>query len=396
MQKSRQNAESLEIHRELEIDLSRSFFLFGPRQVGKTTFLKTLIPKNEALFFNFLHHEVYSRYLTRPDLFRKEIEQRDPSKRFIVADEIQKVPSLLNEVHYLIEETKSPPIFCLSGSSARKLKRGQANLLAGRATTYNLYPLSFRELAEKFDLDLALNYGLLPYAYLHQSRDFLQSYVETYLEEEIKAEALTRNLHGFINFLRVVAEHNGELINYSNLARETGNSRAQIKEFFQILEDTLVGYFLFSYSKSVRQKLVQHPKFYFFDIGVVRAIRKQLNYQFEMQTPEYGKAFEQFIILELMKFSRYRKLDLTFSFYRTAAGAEVDLIVETPRAKTIAIEIKSQASPTLSRLKGLFSFAENNAEAELVCACLTPRAYKEKNILILPWQELFDFLLQYK
>lgn len=385
------------VERELKINKKKSFFIFGPRQVGKSTFIKANFPKENTLYYDFLLNEEYLKYLTDTSLLRKEISRRDKSKRYVVIDEVQRIPEILNEVHYLLESLSDPPVFVLSGSSARKLKRENANMLGGRALTYQMFPLSYRELGQCFDLDTALRFGSLPSIYLEKDDetkiDSLRSYTETYLEEEIKAECLVRNINGFVRFLKVAAEHNGDIINFSNISRETSNSRSSVKEFFQILEDTLVGFYLLPYSKSARKRLVSHPKFYFFDIGVTRAIRKQLNSPMQPKTYEYGKAFEQFLILELIKFSRYNKKDLEFSFYRTNAGAEVDLIIETPDCEIFAVEIKANTKPDLSELKGLRSFAELVPGAKLICASLATKRYEDKGILILPWQELFDCLI---
>ena len=220
----------------------------------------------------------------------------------------------------------------------------------------------------------------------------LRSYVETYLEEEIKQEVLIRNIGGFLRFLKLAAEENGNIINYSNIAREAGNERRAVREFFQILEDTLIGFHLLPYARSSRKKLVQHPKFYFFDTGVQRALSNQISLKLERGTSLYGKAFEHFIILEIIRLSYYFKKDFEFSFYRTSDGAEVDLIIETPSKETFAIEIKSSLQIDPRTLSGLKSFKEICPKAKLFCTSLVERRRKTEEIEILPWKEIFKEL----
>ena len=382
--------------RELKINTKRSFFLFGPRQVGKSTFLKNSFPENQVLYYNFLLNTEYMKYSSDMTLFRNQIVNRKPREKYIIVDEVQRLPEILNEVHFILEEVKNPPVFCLSGSSARKLKRGKANLLAGRALSYKMFPLSFREIGKDFQLTKALNFGSLPAVYSEHDtetcKEILRSYADTYIQEEIKSEAIVRNLSGFVSFLKLAAIHNGEILNFSSMARETGNSQTTIKEYFQILEDTLIGSFLLPYSKSFRRRLVSHPKFYFFDTGVKQSLEQKLNVELQPRTSEFGRCFEHFLFLEILKFNHYKRLDLTLSFYRTSAGAEVDLIIEKPDGEIIALEIKAKDRPYLSDVKGLFSFCELHPKARMICACLTSAQYKEKNVLFIPWQEVFGIL----
>ncbi|MCE2929478.1 MAG: AAA family ATPase [Candidatus Caenarcaniphilales bacterium] len=380
--------------RELKINPKKSFFLFGPRQVGKSTLLRNLFHPKESLYYNFLLNSEYMNHASDPNLFRNQVIHRHKNQKFIIVDEVQRLPSLLNEVHYLLEESKNPPIFCLSGSSARKLKKGEANLLAGRALTYKMFPLSHREIGEDFNLIQAISYGTLPAVYTNPdlAKETLRSYAETYIQEEIKAEALVRNLQGFVSFLKLAAIHNGEILNFANIARETGNSQPTIKEYFQILIDTLLGNFLMPYSKSFRRRLVAHPKFYFFDIGVKRALEQSLSLEIQSKTESFGRNFEHFLILEIIKYNHYYSLDLDLSFYRTNSGAEVDLIIQKPDSSLLAIEIKANEKPNLASVKGLWSFKELEPNARMICACLTTKRYQEKDVLFLPWQELFELL----
>jgi len=333
------------------------------------------------------------RLSANPHLFREEVMARPSDVTHIIVDEIQRIPALLNEVHHIIEKPKAP-CFCLSGSSARKLKRSQANLLAGRAWTYHLYPLTHRELGGDFLLPKALNLGTLPSVYLAESSDIaqetLRAYVETYLKEEIEAEALTRSIGGFVRFLTLAGDSNGQIINYTTIARECGVSYQTVKGYFQILEDTLVGFFLQPYARSTRKRLIQHPKFYFFDIGVLRALQKTVTIELQPKTYEYGRCFEHFVILEIMRLASYQELDYQFSFYRTSNQAEVDLIIETPGKEIYAIEIKASDQPETEAVSGLLSFKEVCPKAILYCVSQVPYRRKINEVSILPWQDIFQ------
>ena len=251
----------------------------------------------------------------------------------VFIDEIQKIPPLLDEVQ-VVMESKSPPRFVLSGSSARKLKRAQANLLGGRAWTLQLHPLTHVELEEAFELDKALAVGTLPKIYLEESREaanqYLKSYVETYFREEIEAEALVRSSGTFLRFLFLAGQESGRLLNYSSIARDTGTSHTTVKEYFKILENTLIGRFLLPFHKSPRQRLSQHPKFYLFDTGVERALTRKLSLKLDPRTREYGEAFEHWIVNETIRLAAYLGKDLELSYFRTERGAEVDLVIELP------------------------------------------------------------------
>lgn len=381
------------IDRAVTLPLKHSFFIFGPRQTGKSTLLRSTFPAETTLYYDLLKSEEYLRLKANPHLLREEVLARNKKVTHVVVDEVQFIPELLNEIHYLLERPGAPH-FCLSGSSARKLKRANANLLAGRAWTFHLHPLTHHELDKAFHLGKALHLGMLPSVYLDENpldaQKTLRAYVETYLKEEIEAEALTRNLGSFLRFLTLAADENGNIINYSTIARECGVSYKTVKEYFQILEDTLIGFFLLPYAKSTRKRLIKHPKFYFFDGGVLRALKKTLTVELQPRTYDYGRAFEHFVILEMMRFVSYRQLDYTFSFYGSSNRAEVDLIVETPQKKVYAIEIKSSDQPPAESLSGLKSFREICPQAVLYCVSQSPRRRKVGDVTILPWQEIFD------
>ncbi len=383
------------LHRTLKLPKTRSFFLFGARQVGKSTLLRQLFSKNHSLFINLLDSEVYFKLLAKPHLLIEEINTLDKSISHLIIDEIQRVPELLNIVHKMIEERKDLS-FILSGSSARKLKRQGANMLAGRALTYNLFPLTHLELAEDFKLSRALDLGTLPAVYLDKedvfARETLKSYAKTYIEEEIKAEAQIRQLGAFIRFLDLAASENGSIINYSNIASDIYVDYKTVQEYYQVLEDTLIGFNLYGYAKSSRKQLSKHPKFYFFDTGVRRALAKKLDSPLIVKTREFGEAFEHFFIAEAMRLASYSRKDYKFSYYRTKSGAEVDLIIETYDDRCYAVEIKASDNVDIKKLTGLKSFKDLREEAVLLCASLTKRRYGDDNVLVCPWQEVLKIV----
>lgn len=387
----------ISLDRLIRLSPKHSLFLFGPRQVGKSTLIKSSFRKESLLTYNLLIPEELRRLTLNPGRFREEVLSRSKSITHVFIDEIQKLPSLLDEVHYLLEESSNPPCFILTGSSARKLKQNNANMLGGRAFNYSLSSLTHFEIInalgqEAFSLYKILELGSLPAVYL-SDRDtaihLLRSYVNIYLNEEIKLEALVRNLEAFSQFLHLSAEINGQIINYSNLSRDIGVSSITVKEYYQILEDTLLGFHLRPFTRDVRKQIAKHPKFYFFDTGVVRALNDKLSQELHSQTQAFGDAFEHFIIKEFVDISKALAQDFRFSFYRTENNAEVDLIIECPDNTVYAVEIKSSASPQLKDLRGLKSFAEICPEAILCCASTAPKVYKLADVVVYPWQELF-------
>ncbi|MCX6131742.1 MAG: AAA family ATPase, partial [Proteobacteria bacterium] len=271
--------------RELKLPKNNSFFLFGPRQVGKTSLVRMALGSEKQLHYDLLKSEEYFRLTARPGLLSEEIAAARANIDFVVIDEIQRVPALLDEVHRLIE-TPEPPIFVLTGSSARKLKRSGSNMLGGRAWNLKLFPLTHRELGEQFKLSRALSLGTLPKIYLSDdasAHQFLRSYVETYLKEEIEAEALVRSLGVFLRFLSLAAQESGNILNYATLSRDVASSAKTIREYYSILEDTLIGNFLPAFHKSTRKRLASHPKFYLFDTGILRALNRMLTVPLEPQ-----------------------------------------------------------------------------------------------------------------
>ncbi|MBI2162267.1 MAG: ATP-binding protein [Candidatus Rokubacteria bacterium] len=364
---------------------TETFFLWGPRQTGKTTLLQATYPA--ALWIDLLKAEEYRRYVQNPELLRGELAAR-PSVRQVVIDEVQKVPQLLDEAHWLHERRGIR--FALCGSSARKVKRGQANLLGGRAVRYELHGLIAREIGRSFDLDRMLNHGYLPRIYLSdEPRRLLNGYVADYLKEEVAAEGLVRNLPVFSEFLNVAALSDAEIVNFSTIARECGVSSHTIKGYFGILVDTLLGRWLLAYTKRPKRRVIGAPKFYFADVGVVNhlARRGELHRGSEL----YGKAFENWVFHELSAHNAYTEAFATLSHWRLAGGIEVDFIVNDMQ---LAIEAKATAKVTADHLKGLRSLVQDHPRIkQRVVVCLEPKGRRtEDGILILPAGDFIERL----
>ena len=383
--------------RAIKLSKSHSLFLFGARQTGKTTLVTQQFSPTKTKTYNLLITSEHLRLAANPNLFREEILALSSKITHVFVDEVQRVPDLLNEVQVLITGG-APQKFILTGSSARKLKRNNANLLGGRALTYMIFPLTIGEIGEHFDLDLTLQFGSLPHIFNAKSEtekaQLLRSYTEVYLKEEIEAEALTRNIGGFIRFLSVAAQTNTEMCNFANIARDVQLNPVTTKEYFKILEDTLIGQFLLPFHGSERKRHKLSPKFYFFDTGVVRAIEQRLTAPLQNKTFEYGKYFESWVINEVFRFNRYADKDWKLSFLRTANDVEVDLIIETPRGKTYAIEIKSKPVPTLldfqSGFKAILALVPN---AKCLCICTGGESRLVGGYQVLPWRAFLDDLL---
>ena len=356
-----------------------SFFLWGPRQSGKTTLLRENYP--DVPWIDLLKSEEYRRYLVHPEYLRQELEAAGTSSETqVVIDEVQKVPALLDEVHWLIENRGLR--FALCGSSARKVRRGAANLLGGRAFRYELHGLSAVELDSDFNLDQILNHGYLPRMY--QAADpgrMLEAYVADYLKEEVAAEGLVRDLPVFSEFLDIAALSDGELVNFSNIARECGVSSHTAKSYFGILEDTLLGRWLPAYRKRPKRRVIQAPKFYFADVGTVNRLarRGELLSGSEL----YGKAFENWVCHELTAFISYRQVDADLTYWRLASGIEVDFVVGD---MSLAVEAKSRSNISSHHLKGLRSLAEDHPEVgRRIVVCRESKARKtDDGIEILP------------
>ena len=368
----------------LEGSGKESLFLWGARQTGKSTLLKQLFP--DALWFDLLKSDVYRRYQKEPSQFREVIIANTTSS-IVIVDEIQKIPELLDEIHWLIENHQVR--FILSGSSPRKILRSSANLLGGRALRYELYPLIQSEIPE-FNLLKALNNGLLPRHYLAEKpKKLIEAYIGNYLRDEIVSEAKIRNINAFNLFLEAAAFSNGESVNYTNIASECGVSSVTVKDYFQILEDTLIGRFVPSFQKKPKRRVFLAPKFYYFDIGIANFLLKRGN--IEVGSEAFGSAFEHFIYQELYAHSSYSDLNYSISYWRTTSQIEVDFILENHE---VAIEVKGTNNVQSRHLKGLKSFSEEYEVKKLIVVSNDPLERIVGNITILPWriflQKLWD------
>lgn len=356
---------------------TETFFLWGPRQTGKSTLLKATYPG--AVWIDLLKAEEFRRYTENPEWLRQEIPLPG-AKAFVVIDEVQKVPQLLDEVHWMMENRGQN--FALCGSSARKVKRGHANLLGGRAVRYELHGLVSAELGKDFDLNRLLNHGYLPRHYLSgRPRQLLNSYVADYLKEEISAEGLVRNLPVYSSFLGVAALSDAELVNFSTIARECGVSGHTIKGYFQILEDTLLGRWLPAYRRRPKRRVIGAPKFYFSDVGVVNFLAKRGT--LEPGSELYGKAFENWAFHELTAYNLYSGAMADLSFWRLASGIEVDFIINHME---IAVEAKAVRKITSDHLRGLRHLQADHPEMKTrVVVCLEAKERRtEDGIWILP------------
>ncbi|MCY4257020.1 MAG: AAA family ATPase [bacterium] len=355
-----------------------TFFLWGPRQAGKSTLLKLLYPN--GVWVDLLKADDFRRYVARPELLREELEASGPDPtRQVVIDEIQKVPALLDEVHWLIENRGLS--FALCGSSARKVRRGAANLLGGRAIRYEMRGLTSGEIGDAFDLDRMLQHGYLPRIYEStQPRKLLDSYIADYLREEVAAEGLVRNLPTFSHFLDAAALNDGDPVNFSNIARECGVSNPTVKAYFGIMEDTLIARWLPRWQRRAKRRLAGGPKFYFEDVGVVNRLARRG--ELERGSNGYGKAFENWVFHELSAFIAYCDLDEQLTYWRLPSGIEVDFIIGHMR---VALEAKATANVTPKHLKGLRALAQEHPTIRKMVVCLEPRPRRtEDGIDILP------------
>lgn len=378
------------IQRLCNPSLINSFFLFGCRGVGKTTLLANMFHPEETLFVDLLDLETYDQILLDKSRFLAIITSRQNSEKRIIIDEIQKVPELLNVVHQQIQKHKR--LFVLTGSSGRRLKQKGVNLLAGRAWVYHLFPFSSFELGTEFDLKTCLERGGLPDAYLSPStdtaREYLSAYVGTYLQKEIQEESWVRNLAPFRKFLAIAAQMNGKIINKSQIANEIGVNDVTVANYFEILEDTHIGFFLPAYHTSVRKAQRMAPKFYFIDPGIKRALDKTLAVPLVPQTSGWGDAFEHWVILEFKKYIHYARLDWELSYIRTKDDVEIDIVIERPGNLKLLVEVKSKSHIKENDVKALETLGKDidpNAERWLLSA--DPLEQQIGNTRCLHWQE---------
>jgi uncharacterized protein len=379
--------------RSVNILKTRSFFLFGARATGKSTLLKQLFAKDKVLWLDLLDPELESELSSRPSALSERLDSVRQQVSWVVIDEVQKVPKILDVVH--AEIVRGDFKFALTGSSARKLKRGAANLLAGRALQNFLFPLTSFEIDKDFNLDFVLKWGSLPEVINLQGEEnsneeiahYLRAYTQTYLKEEIQVEQLVRKLPPFRSFLEVAAQSSGSILNFSKVARDIGSDPVSVKNYFSILEDTLVGFYLPAYHGSIRKRQNQHPKFYLFDVGVKSALSKQLNLELHPETYLYGNQFEHWVISEVHRMNHYHSKDWTLSYLRTKDDVEVDLIVERPGQKTALIEIKSTGSIRKDDVSPLSRIAKDFSNSQAFCFSRDSSQRQIDGVLCLNWRE---------
>lgn len=376
-------------HRLLTLPMNYHLFLFGARGTGKSTLLRQTYGENHSIWIDLLDPEKEAYFSREPNALKAMVQNLPPETTHVIIDEIQKSPKLLDVVHGLIE-TKCPVFFIMTGSSARKLKRGAANLLAGRAFVYHLYPFSFIELKDTFNLELCLSHGLLPKLFDFETMDmkhqFLQAYAHTYLKEEIVAEQLIKFLDPFRRFLEVAGQMNGKIIHYHKIAQDVGVDDKTVKNYYSILEDTLLGFYLDPFHHSFRKRLSQKQKFFFFDLGVTHALTRTLSLPILPQTSYYGDVFEQFVITEIYKLCQYFKSEYRLTYLQTKDNFEIDLVVERPGLPLLLIEIKSTTHVQDHMLANLMKIGKEMPHAELLCFSQDPYEKKYHNIRLLPWQ----------
>jgi predicted AAA+ superfamily ATPase len=378
--------------REIKASQSHSFFLFGPRSTGKTTFLKESFKDQKVLWLNLLDSKIESRLRRNPETLESMIKSAGQI-RFTIIDEIQKNPVLLDVVQRLMVEKKLK--FILTGSSARKLNRGHANLLGGRAFRFDCFPLTHTELEKSFLLDEVLKFGSLPEIFSLEPEDkilFLRSYVETYFREEVVAEQLVRNLTPFRNFLEVAAQANGTILNVNNIAKSLGIDHSTVQNYFSILEDTMLSITLQPYHSSARERHSTKNKFYYFDLGVQRALSGLLEFDLIEGSFDFGNAFEHFIICEFYRLIKYKKPDWKLFYLKTSDNAEIDLVIQRPRQKLVLIEIKSTddvESLDRQKLVGFKNLSADISNSETYLISRDKIETKERHVYYLYWQNLF-------
>ncbi|MGD0465179.1 MAG: AAA family ATPase [Gammaproteobacteria bacterium] len=360
----------------------KSFFLFGPRSTGKTTLIHQQFPN--AIFYDLLDADIYTELLRRPKLIEEKLVLTSETTPIIIIDEIQKLPKLLDEVHRLIEKYKIS--FLLTGSSARKLKRGAANLLGGRAWEAHLYGLTSKEIIN-FDLIKYLNRGGLPHIFL--SEDYyeeLNNYINLYIREEVVAEALVRKLDYFIRFLDIIGLQNGEELHFQSISSDAGVPVKTIQNYIQILEDTLIGFQLPAYLQTKKRKAITRSKFYFFDIGIVNTLAKRT--EILSGSELFGKVFEHFLVLEIRAYLNYRRKNITISYWRSTSQFEVDCII----GNNLACEFKSTTLVTEKHLKGLKALRE---EQNIQKFCIVSQDSEMRiidGIQVYPWKNFLNLL----
>lgn len=364
---------------DIENQLDEAMFLFGARQVGKSTLLQERF--KDAVYYDLLIPSVRRSFKRNPDLFREALSSK-PAGTLVIVDEIQKVPELLDLVHWLMVNRKLR--FILSGSSARKLKKSGANTLGGRAQPRTLFPLVWKEVTD-FQIDRAVQNGMIPRHYLAEdATDRIEAYVKVYLDEEIRDEAAVQDIDAFERFMEVAAISDGEMLNYSNIAADCGVSAKTVKSYYQILYDTLLGYEIPAYRKVVKRQVVQTPKFYYFDVGLANYLMGR--YSLRRGTDDYGHAFEHFVMQEIIAYRGYFRRREEISYWHTYNNQEVNAVIGDAK---VAIEIKSGEQVKASHKKGLKAFKEEHPECRLILVSLDPITRVSGDIEII---NISDFL----
>lgn len=365
----------------LDLPPDRSAFLWGPRKIGKSHWIAHHLP--DATVIDLLKTDLFAEYAARPALLRERFQRHTG---MVVIDEVQKIPMLLDEVHWLIEN--SAVQFLLTGSSARKLRRGHANLLGGRAWTKRMTPLASPEI-DDLDLESLMVSGLVPPHFLSSDPlADLRAYVADYLKEEIAAEALTQHIPSFSEFLHVAALTNSELLNYTNVSREAGVSAKVVRNYFQILEDTYLGFRIKPWIKSRDRRMIETEKFYLFDVGLANYLARRAP---KMGTPEFGKAFEHFILMELTAYQAYRQPELAITFWRTSTNQEVDFLLND---KAVALEIKASRRVHDTDTTALQALHGDGPVGRSIIVCLEtePRQLSRSQVEVLPWKNFLEQL----
>lgn len=377
----------MDIARELDLVQllkRKSFFLFGPRGTGKSWLIRKQ-KQPEWLMIDLLHSDELLELSARPSTLREKIAAANA--KLAVIDEIQRVPLLLNEVHSLIEEHNVR--FLLTGSSARRLKKGHANLLGGRAWEARLFPLTCRELGKSFELEKALRYGTLPAVYMSEDpHEELRAYIGVYVKEEIQQEGWVRSLPPFSRFLTAAAATSGELLNYAAIGSDSQVPAATVREYYQLLDDTLLGSLLDPWTRSKKRKAIMTGKFYFFDTGVLHQLMGIKGAALERNSPTFGKAFEHWMIMELRAWLSYTRRDEELAFWRTDTRHEVDVLI----GDHTAIELKASRKVSMRDARGLVALREEKHFRNYIVVSTDPSLRQEDEILFLPWQEFLKRL----
>ncbi len=373
------------LSRTLQISKNSSFFLFGARGVGKSTLVKKSFENTEAVLIDLLSVETRNRLIDAPD----SLSQLIPANiKWVFIDEVQKVPDLLDVVHKLIEERDIK--FGLTGSSARKLRHGGANLLAGRAFVYNLFPFTINELGDQFDLHEALKWGTLPKIFSlplpEDKQRFLKSYANTYIQEEVWAEHLIKDLVPYRRFLQIAAQCNGTTINFAKIADDTRVDPKTVQRYFHILEETLLGFFIQPFHRSLRKRQRANPKFYFFDIGVQRALTSDFALEYGRGSMGFGNRFEHFVICEIVRMNEYHQTGFDISFIREDDNYEIDVVLSKANGELILIEIKSTDFANEEHSKSLHYFSAQYPEAKKQLWSLDPQQKSFGSVDALYWR----------